>query len=328
MKLFSILIAFVLCVPAIAQVPKKIVVEHFTNTLCSICASRNPGFYSNLHNYPEVIHLAVYPSAPYAACVLNQHNKGEADWRTNFYGVYGSTPRLVIQGNVISSAADYTDSNIFVKEKNKMSEFSFILEQKNMMDSIRVKVSIVAEENNTLGMAELFLCLAEDTIPYKGPNGEPLQYDVFRKSAFGAQMKSLNLPASKGDSIVIYASYAYHPDWNRNRMYSIALLQNVGDHQLIQAASNKGVYKSFPLSANKIKEKLSMIVYPNPAENVLQLQNLNDFFFSIYNTSGAEILDGFSQGNSMDISSLAEGIYFLKIKSEDDLQVLKFSVLR
>ena len=30
-----------------AQTSKKMLVEHFTNTKCSICASLNPGFYAN-----------------------------------------------------------------------------------------------------------------------------------------------------------------------------------------------------------------------------------------------------------------------------------------
>jgi hypothetical protein len=35
-----------------AQVTKKIIVEHFTNTKCSVCASRNPGFHTNLNVNP------------------------------------------------------------------------------------------------------------------------------------------------------------------------------------------------------------------------------------------------------------------------------------
>jgi hypothetical protein len=104
LKIFSIL--FFVSSITLAQVPKKVVVEHFTNTRCSVCASRNPGFYNNYKTQAGVIHLAIHPSSPYAACVLSQHNPVENDARTNYYGVYGGTPVLVIQGVVISTSAN------------------------------------------------------------------------------------------------------------------------------------------------------------------------------------------------------------------------------
>ena len=96
-----------------AQVPKKVIVEHFTNTVCSVCASKNPGFYTNLKNQQGVIHLAVHPSSPYTSCILSKHNVSENDARTNYYGVYGATPRLAIQGVVIASNANYSSAAIF-----------------------------------------------------------------------------------------------------------------------------------------------------------------------------------------------------------------------
>src|SRR5580765_1346486 len=100
--------------PTSAQpVPRTTVVEHFTNTFCSVCASRNPGFYSNLAAFPDVLHISIYPSAPYPACPFNQMNKAEQDARANYYGVLGATPRLVINGTPISANTQYTDPAIF-----------------------------------------------------------------------------------------------------------------------------------------------------------------------------------------------------------------------
>jgi hypothetical protein len=48
------------------QVAKKIIVEHFTNTKCSICASRNPGFHTNLSANPTVQSISIHPSSPYS----------------------------------------------------------------------------------------------------------------------------------------------------------------------------------------------------------------------------------------------------------------------
>src|SRR5215207_809064 len=102
---FKVLFAasLLIAISAVAQVPKKIMVEHFTNTKCPVCTARNPGFYANFNSQPNVLHLAVHPSQPYSACLLYQQNAAENNLRTQYYsGVFGSTPRLVINGNIIA----------------------------------------------------------------------------------------------------------------------------------------------------------------------------------------------------------------------------------
>ena len=133
-----------------SQVPKKVVVEHFTNTKCSVCASRNPGFYTNYYAQTGVIHLAVHPSSPYSACVLSQHNAAENDARTNYYGIYGSTPRLVIQGVVISSGANYSSASIFTPYLGQQSPASIkIVQSKYGNDSIRSRIVIKTEATHS-----------------------------------------------------------------------------------------------------------------------------------------------------------------------------------
>ena len=112
-----------------AQVAKKIIVEHFTNTNCGICGSRNPGFYKNLNNFPEILHLSVHPSSPYASCKLSQQANPDNDARTNYYGIFGGTPRLVVQGTVVSANADYNSPNLFAPYLNTTSPMSIKIEQ-------------------------------------------------------------------------------------------------------------------------------------------------------------------------------------------------------
>ena len=88
--------------PVIAQVEQKVIIEHFTNTRCGICASRNPAFYQTLAYYPQALHIAYHPSSPYSSCAFNMHNSSENDQRTYFYNIYGGTPRAVIQGEVVA----------------------------------------------------------------------------------------------------------------------------------------------------------------------------------------------------------------------------------
>src|SRR5690606_20541686 len=107
-----------------AQSPRKIIVEHFTNSNCSTCASRNPGFFANLNNHPEVLHMSVHPSAPYSNCLLYQQNATDNDARTNYYGIYGGTPRIVVNGNVVSASTNYSSASIFTNYLSQTSPAS------------------------------------------------------------------------------------------------------------------------------------------------------------------------------------------------------------
>jgi hypothetical protein len=60
-NIFNSIISMMMIQTALAQVPKTTVVEHFTNSNCSVCASNNPGIFATLRNYPDVIHVAFYP---------------------------------------------------------------------------------------------------------------------------------------------------------------------------------------------------------------------------------------------------------------------------
>ena len=112
--LFSTVVFLLLTIAAQAQeVPRRVVVEHFTNSRCGICANRNPAFYTNLNSQEGVLHISYHPSSPYSNCVLHQANAAENDGRTNYYDIYGSTPKLVIQGALVPVSTNYGNASIF-----------------------------------------------------------------------------------------------------------------------------------------------------------------------------------------------------------------------
>ena len=74
-------------------------------------------------------------------------------------------------------------------------------------------------------------------------------------------------------------------------------------------------------SINNFEEnQKSIIIYPNPAANMIFITGLRDNKITIYNTTGTKVLvkDGIRQG--IDISSLPHGVYILK----SDHSILKF----
>ena len=308
----------------LAQVPKKVVVEHFTNTKCGICASRNPGFYTNLNSQSGVIHLAIHPSSPYAACVLSQHNAAENDSRTNYYGVFGSTPRLVIQGVVISSGANYSLASIFTPYLGQTSPASIkIYQYKFGNDSIRSRIVIKTEAAHTLGNLKLFIALAEDTINYTGSNGEPVHYDVFRKSLTGTSGVSVTLPSIVGDSVVYIKSSPVNVAWNFSKIFTLAILQDAVTKAVIQSENISAKTNNIATGIkNQSSENVSAnVFFADQTVNIVIDKKTSNLSFELYDISGRRLVEKTIESNSeqVNVSTIAPGIYLYAIKSEQGI---------
>lgn len=307
---------------AFSQVPKKTIVEHFTNTKCSVCASRNPGFYTNLAAQSNVLHLAVHPSAPYSACLLYKQNATANDARTNYYAIYGGTPRLVINGTVIPSSSNYANSSIFTPYLGLTSPASIrIVQQKFATDSIRSTIIVKTVATHSLGALSLFVALAEDTLSYTGSNGEQRNFDVFRKSLSNAIGNSVTLPAAIGDSVMFTFSSESNAIWNFSRIYTLAILQETTSKSLVQAEAapaSKVVLSAGIHENNKI---IHATIFPNPTKNFISVL-LNEpatARISINSVDGKLLIQNTSELSSqfeMDISTLPIGTYMINIKTE------------
>lgn len=308
-----------------AQVAKKVVVEHFTNTKCGICSSRNPGFYKNLKNFPDVLHLSIHPSSPYATCKLSQQNNPDNDDRTKYYNIYGGTPRLVIQGKVISANEDYNSSTLFSSEENQISSLSIKIEQSKFgTDSLHAKITITAEAAFGLDSLRLFVALAEDTVFYQGSNGEPQHYDVYRASLFGATGTTVAVPTVKGQSLVYEATVPGNSIWDMNRIYTMAILQNSASKAIVQAeaASPKD---NFTTAVLEPVASLDFNIYPNPANDLInvELKN-NEVAVARLLTFRGDLIGKYTFNSTIDIpiSYLPKGIYLIEVK-QNGLSLLK-----
>jgi hypothetical protein len=64
-------------------------------------------------------------------------------------------------------------------------------------------------------------------------------------------------------------------------------------------------------------------LYPNPADQVLNINTKGDFNYSVLNVNG-EILVKNTNSKTLDISSFSAGIYFVKLQNVKGVQVKKF----
>ena len=321
-KIYTILLLFPLffATPVEAQVAKNVVVEHFTNTRCGICSSRNPGFYQNLNNQEGVIHIAYHPSAPYSSCVLNQHNSSENDARTNYYNIYGSTPRLVIQGTNISPGTNYSSASIWNPFVDETTEVSIAIEQEKQADLIKAKITLTTEATHSLGDLNLFISVAEDTVFYNAPNNEDLHFDVFRKALPDINGFPVTLPSSIGESVSFTVETAVDADWDLDRMFVVAILQQPTTKEVIQAASSSAADNMVITNVNNIPLLENVVIAPNPVLEQLSI-SLSDSSRSnvrIFNVLGVLIAEQtFVEQTQMNLSKLAKGTYLVEITNEN-----------
>lgn len=295
-----------------AQVPKNTLVEHFTNTRCSICGSRNPGFYQNLSQHPQVMHIAYHPSAPYKACILNQHNTAENDARTNYYGVYGATPRLIISGKVIPSFTDYDDAALFQPFMNQLSDFDLKTNISRLhADSVTIRVTLTIADTHQVNNLRLYVAVAEQELRYAAPNGEQLHHDVFRKVALEMSFTPLS---QKGDSVTWTSTIWRHPAWNLAELYPIAIINNDATKEVLQAAA--GDKLGFQTGVFEPDEYAKQVqVFPNPVHNRLYLtlpSGLNHQV-ALYNQRGEEVYRALNS-TSVLTEDLPDGLYILVIQ--------------
>lgn len=318
-------ISLIHCSIQAQKVELKTIVEHFTNTKCSVCASRNPGLHSNLANFPQLFYISIHPSAPYSSCILSQQNTVINDNRTNFYAVYGSTPRLVINGNSINNSSNYADSNLIKSHLGFYTSFSMKVNIKRLStDSMRYEISIKKLDTSSLDSAYLFSGNIEDTVFVNGGNGEPRHFNVLRY----ASQEKLKLPTNLLDSVMFYKSIKLNAIWNANRISSFGVLQNISNKNVIQSAKSvllpKSSSSNSSILTNNADVKIS--IYPNPVSSYLNVISslYQPLEYSIVNSLGEIKLRGRIIGESViDVQALGSGIYFFVISKDGESSQFK-----
>ena len=87
---------------------------------------------------------------------------------------------------------------------------------------------------------------------------------------------------------------------------------------------NKIYYGNEILSAREF-DLSSIVIYPNPVSDDLQISSTTPIEqLNVYSVSGQQLISKSGQINTIDVSSLSEGMYLLEITSEGKSQIQKF----
>jgi len=312
-RFFTLFIITIFITPLFSQTGRTVIVEHFTNTYCGACSSLNPAFYQALENYPDVVHIAYHPSSPYSSCVFNQHNSWENDQRTYFYGVYGSTPRVVVQGEAIAAQNPLIKPEQIDAHLGGTSDYAISMVKTELRaNTMKITIEIERISGSQFETILVYAGLAEKEVEYDAPNGEDLHHDVFRKVIF-YDTANVN---PVGQKKIIEYEYSTDEAWNENQIYAFAIIHNSLTSEVLQAGST---LTSPSLVENNEINELSSIFYPNPGSGIIRIQNEYANKFStleLFDLVGNKVKE-LRNTNEMDIAELPEGVYFVRLTDKN-----------
>ncbi|MDX5321087.1 MAG: T9SS type A sorting domain-containing protein, partial [Bacteroidota bacterium] len=229
--------------------------------------NRNPGLYSNLANFPDLLHVSYHPSSPYKQCPLNQYNTEGNDHRTNFYGVYGSTPRIVVNGIALSAQTNYASSQFIDAVNADQSNYSLEVQWSTIGsgDSVQLEVIITLEATSNENSGKLFIGLFQDTVYQTNQNGEKNPAHVYRGGPLG--LNATSLPVEVGSSITYTVTLPALNNLGNASLFAVAVLYNEANEYL--QAERSASHALIPTGIQHT-EMHPFSIYPNPTRGSLR----------------------------------------------------------
>lgn len=327
-KVIFLLASFALAGSLSAQAVKKyVLLEHFTNTKCPICASKNPAFYTLINQYPnEVRHLSIHPPVPYNSCVFYKSNESQNSGRANVYGIPG-TPRVAMNG-ALQGGSSLLSASVLQSALNQTSPVYIQVTETNANPQKFVKIKVFTQDVVPAGSYKLYAAVAEKQVNYNAPNGEQAHHDVFR-----AMLPELNgtdyVPAAAGQAVEYNFTYTYTSPtgWTSNfdSLYVVAFVQNTTTKEVLNTGTR---FDPVLVGTGEALKPQNVPVYPNPVQEAAFVTLPNDEAeqVELFSLSGQRVSAAFSLRNDglvISTATLSPGVYFLKITGKKGLYTAK-----
>ena len=328
MKKLFLLSAFALSAHLIsAQQPVKkyVLIEHFTNSVCPVCASKNPAFYT-LINQPqyasEIHHIAVHPMVPYPSCVFYKENKVDNTARADVYNIFG-TPNVALNGKLLAPSTPMLSAPTLSSYLNQTSPVYVKVTETGSGSTKTAKVEVRTVAPIPAGVYKVYAMLAEKKIDLKTPNNETTHHDVLRDIISKTDGEEY-LPAALGASVEYTFNYTPSPNWKESELYVLAFVQNT----LTKEVLNSGTRFDPVVLATREALPQSLSIQPNPAQDFAYAQIQDDVVkqVEVFSASGQRMLLSFQEQQGqieLPVAALTPGVYFVKIKGEKGVYVGK-----
>ncbi len=266
MKKFVLLIFFSAYLTAGAQA-QHVLVEHFTNTPCPICAQNNPKIYNVLDQFAgKVHHISIHTDSPYPSCVLHNFNAQDNKARQNYYDVF-STPRVYVNGKSSSASQEaLLAQDIEAALANARPLTIVVTESQGVTRDLTLTIS-----NSALLEASdyrLFIAIVEEEVNYQAPNGENLHHDVLRDYVTSADGDPIDLPKS-GQSMENTYEITIPDGVQSDEAYVLAYVQDVNTREILGSGTK---FDETITSTPDLTVVSGLKLFPNPASEHLEVQ--------------------------------------------------------
>ncbi|MDX2135962.1 MAG: T9SS type A sorting domain-containing protein [Saprospiraceae bacterium] len=319
--LLLVVSALTLSVTAQAPVKRYVTIEHFTNSRCGICASRNPAFYTTIDPYAtDVHHVSIHPPVPYTNCVFYQANTTENSALAGVYGIQG-TPRVALNGTLIPAGNPLLPAATFQQYLNQTSPL-YVQVVETTGSTRDVTIRLRTQDAIPAGNYKLYALIAEKEINLTTPNGEKVHHDVFRQMLTPVAGVDYT-PAALGQEVVFNYNYTLNSGWQPNETFVTAYVRNTATGEILNSGT-----RFDPIILNAGEQTIGAVTLtPNPANAVTFAQLGDDTAqnIEVFDSAGRRVSlqQGADNPVSIRLDGLEPGLYFVRILGEKGLYVAK-----
>jgi hypothetical protein len=327
-KLLTFLLFVAILAPSFAQtsVKKYVLIEHFTNSNCSTCASRNPAFYNFIDQVQyasEVHHISIHPQYPYSNCVFYQANTAENTARSTYYNVSG-TPTLALNGTFIGGGNPLLNATKINPYLNQTSPLHLKVTESGTGSNRSANIKVRSFGTLPQGTYKLYAAIVEKVVNQTTGNNESVHRDVFRK-----MLPNINgvdfTAAAVGQEIEFNYDYTLSAAWNASQIYIVAFVQNTATKEIV----NSGTKFDPALSSGTTDIAVQSLKFqPNPAADFVSAELADDRAVSVevFASNGSRVTVAFEQQGERIVvptAALSAGIYYVKIRGEKSIYTAK-----
>ncbi len=292
--------------------------EKFTGSTCGPCATYNNTTFNSFYtaqnqNFNYVAYQMNWPGAgdPYYTL--------EGNTRRNYYGVTGITD-LRINGAVYSTANNQAALTTHMNTEAAKPGY-FVLnagrEILNNTATVNYTITPYLSGNYTLHAA----VIEKTTTGNVGSNGETSFKHVMMKMVPNASGTAITTTAGTPISGQISASLA---GTFIEEMTDLEVVIFIQDNVTKQVMQSKTAQIGLLSNESYVKNKIN--IFPNPANDFIQLSNIDQANIVITDMTGKVVLiqNNVSEDASINISNLTSGVYFVSVNAENTQETIKF----
>lgn len=110
-------------------------------------------------------------------------------------------------------------------------------------------------------------------------------------------------------------------------LYSIVSVGNGLKLSITNVFGNTATYYNYHLKTNDVdKKRMKVYIYPNPVKELINIEAKNIIETKIYDPNSILIIHKKGQIKNIDISNIANGIYFLEVRT--DTETIKTKIIK